>query len=325
MHGCTRREFIAQLCAVGATACAVRPFTRDPVRLSETWHERMRPLMATYVSVAIMHNDREAALGILDRCFTYIERVISHLSSWDDTSLVSKFNRQRKLCKNEISSEAARLFELASIVSKATAGRFNLLISPLTFLWRAARDASSTPKPYEIQKALAAVQGSALATSDQAAAILGNGAIDVGGLGKGLIADLACEYLRLHGVKTARVACSGDIRFQGDGPWDVEVPDPRKGKLLRTVSVRGSMAISTSADTENRWESGGEVYHHLIDPTTGMPGRINHQITIVAPTCGEADAFASGLFFLPARNALKIAKSRGYSALIVDADHNITG
>ena len=106
-------------------------------------------------------------------------------------------------------------------------------------------------------------------------------ALDSGGLGKGLAADLVAD--RLRALPSWAVECLGDVRVGGAsralriaGPWSDEV-------LTELTLTDG--AAATSGVTRRGW--------HLIDPGTGRPARTGIvQATAIAPTALEAEVRA---------------------------------
>jgi thiamine biosynthesis lipoprotein len=101
--------------------------------------------------------------------------------------------------------------------------------------------------------------------------------LDLGGLGKGLAADLVVERLLELGVATVSVSVGGDVRVGGvppDGGWRIPVEDPFDDSSLMVTAVLDAGAIVTSSTRVRRWptDDGGWA-HHLIDPTTGRPAR----------------------------------------------------
>jgi thiamine biosynthesis lipoprotein len=87
--------------------------------------------------------------------------------------------------------------------------------------------------------------------------------IDLGGSGKGHVADLVAAIL----VHTRRWAidCGGDVRVGGVAEQEVVVAHPFGGEAARLTLTRG--AVATSAIHARAWRGG----HHLIDPATGKP------------------------------------------------------
>jgi thiamine biosynthesis lipoprotein len=100
-------------------------------------------------------------------------------------------------------------------------------------------------------------------------------AVDPGGIGKGLAADLVAAELLAAGAAGCLVNVGGDLRAVGEPPteagWVVTVPDPAhpSEELLRAALPEGGVATSSRLD--RRWQVGETEVHHLIDPATGAP------------------------------------------------------
>ena len=97
-------------------------------------------------------------------------------------------------------------------------------------------------------------------------------ALDPGGIGKGLAADVVTAELLRAGAGGALVSLGGDVRVRGaapDGdPWTVAVEHPAgRGDLLRVGLDDG--AVATSSTIKRRWKVGGVDRHHVIDPRSG--------------------------------------------------------
>jgi thiamine biosynthesis lipoprotein len=118
-------------------------------------------------------------------------------------------------------------------------------------------------------------------------------AIDSGGLGKGLFADLLFEQLAGHA--SVALACAGDVRLGGSAGLRRPVPveDPFGGAPVHTLVLRAG-GVATSGIARRSWlDDAGRVAHHLLDPSTGRPAFTGIvQATAVAPTALEAEVRA---------------------------------
>jgi FAD:protein FMN transferase len=124
---------------------------------------------------------------------------------------------------------------------------------------------------------------------------------DLGGVGKGWIADRAIAMLR--DWPGAVVDADGDLAiFCAPGrTWEIAVGDPRSEDadlaILRLGVAAGSpparWGVATSGVSIHRWVSGGTIRHHLIDPRTGRPAVSDVvQATVIAGTALRAEALA---------------------------------
>jgi FAD:protein FMN transferase len=120
--------------------------------------------------------------------------------------------------------------------------------------------------------------------------------LDLGGIAKGWCADRAAHDAVAAGLPWALVNAGGDLRLIGAAPpIAVAIEDPEtSGELLRTTLVGG--ALATSSVCKRAW---GVDAHHVIDPATGGPARLELlQATVWAPTCVEAEVAATHALFL---------------------------
>lgn len=107
--------------------------------------------------------------------------------------------------------------------------------------------------------------------------------LDFGGIGKGLALDRAAAVLRRAGVKRALFNFGGQLHAVG-GPWRVETA---AGPLyIKDAS------LSTSGDSERPG--------HILSPLTGLPVT-GPDVTVVAPTAAEADAWSTAIYVTQGR------------------------
>ena len=100
-------------------------------------------------------------------------------------------------------------------------------------------------------------------------------AVDLGGLGKGLLADIVADGLMQRGALSVNVTLGGDIKVRGPGPdddsaWLIAVEHPLTEQIfMRFPLVDEAIVQSTTA--MRTWQRGSRRLHHLIDPRTGWP------------------------------------------------------
>lgn len=113
---------------------------------------------------------------------------------------------------------------------------------------------------------------------------------DLGGIGKGLAADLVAEELLAEGATAVCLSFGGDIRVGGvapDGGWRIPVEDPRHGGDLFVAGLQAG-AIVTSTTEYRCWNTlDGLPAHHLIDPRTSRPSESG----VVAVVAAAAEAW----------------------------------
>lgn len=122
--------------------------------------------------------------------------------------------------------------------------------------------------------------------------------IDLGGIGKGLAADLVAADLLSAGATGVYVCLGGDIHAAGEpreGGWTVPLLHPAtREPVAHHLLDEGGLVMSTTAI--RRWTCAGREAHHIIDPRTGRPATSDLTAVAVASRSsarGEALAKAA--------------------------------
>ncbi len=143
-------------------------------------------------------------------------------------------------------------------------------------------------------------------------------ALDLGGIGKGLAADLVTAMLLQSGAAGACVNLGGDLRASGRPPrpggWVVGLEHAPE---LRVAIADG--AVATSASTRRRWSVDGVEQHHLIDPRSGAPSIGDlRAVTIVADRAAHAEVIAKAAFVAgTVARAADVAAAAGVTGLFI--------
>jgi len=177
-----------------------------------------------------------------------------------------------------VSPQTASLLRLGVEYGEFSGGKFDITVGRLSTLWDYTGE-SGVPAEEDIAFARGTVDfrgilvdGNTVQLSDPEAWI------DLGAIAKGYIADQLADFLKTRGVTGAVVELGGDISTVGakpDGsPWRIGVRQPFGGlrDLLGVVEL-GESAIVSSGIYERMFEENGIIYHHILDPGTGMPAR----------------------------------------------------
>lgn len=149
--------------------------------------------------------------------------------------------------------------------------------------------------------------------------------IDLGGIGKGLAADLVVAEIFRRGADGALVNLGGDVRVAGTavGPdgWIVEIEDPFRPDARGVCVALADGAVATSSRLEKTWRRSGAVMHHLIDPSTGAP--IETDIVTVTVVAGEAwwaEALTKAVFVLGVDAGCELLDAHDVHGLLFLAD-----
>jgi thiamine biosynthesis lipoprotein len=202
--------------------------------------------------------------------------------------------------------EVTATLRIALEVAEASGGAFDPTILPLTRIW-SFDTGGRLPSPEEIERARRLVDYRRLEIRPDGQVELPPGfGLDLGGIAKGAVVDLLASYLEQRGRRDYLIEAGGDILIsglkQGGRQWRIGIRHPRRSQgFLGLVSLgeRGKrLSIVTSGDYERYFIKDGVRYHHILDPATGYSTRGLVSVTVLAPTCTEADALATAAFVL---------------------------
>lgn len=152
--------------------------------------------------------------------------------------------------------------------------------------------------------------------------------LDLGATAKAWAADRAASRIAARMHCGVLVSLGGDIATAGPAPeggWRVRVQDvtddpgrPPIGKA-QTITLR-SGGLATSSVTARRWERGGAVLHHIVDPRNGLPApTVWRTVSVAADTCVAANT-ASTAAIIRGKQAINTLTRDHVPARLVDSD-----
>ncbi|NNF89617.1 MAG: FAD:protein FMN transferase [Acidimicrobiia bacterium] len=150
-------------------------------------------------------------------------------------------------------------------------------------------------------------------------------ALDPGGIGKGLAADIVCAELIEAGTAGALVSIGGDLAAAGGPPssagWMIAVEDPyAPGAELLTVGINAG-GVATSSTLSRSWRLNGRPRHHLLDPRTGTSARTDLvAVTVFAPSAWEAEVHATTALIAGGAGAIDHLNGLGMTGIAIDRD-----
>jgi thiamine biosynthesis lipoprotein ApbE len=151
--------------------------------------------------------------------------------------------------------------------------------------------------------------------------------LDLGATAKAWAADRAAARITSQLGCGALVSLGGNIAVAGPAPdsgWRIRVQDvtgapgdPPAGPYALIAIRDGGLATSSTA--ARRWQRGGDVLHHILDPRTGLPAEpVWRTVSVAAGSCADANA-ASTAAVIRGRRALGWLAQLGLPARLVDA------
>ena len=140
--------------------------------------------------------------------------------------------------------------------------------------------------------------------STQSVRIAPGVSVDLGGVGKGLCADIVARELVSGGARSAYVSLGGDIHAAGEPPetgfWQVPLVHPISTAIIAEHQlVSGGLVMSTVS--MRAWKRGGATVHHIIDPRSGCSTNTDVVgVAVAARSAARAEALAKAAIVLGA-------------------------
>jgi FAD:protein FMN transferase len=305
-HQLDRRSFLklSGLLGLGAAAATLVPSTSEAVRFNKQMMKvsTRRLAMGTFVSMTLLHSSKDQAEEAMERAFQEIDRLSGMLSRYDRSSAVAFLNKEGHA--RDLPSEVTHVVSKALQYHELTGGAFDITVKPIVDLFQQVPEGEKKARPTEreLQDFLKLVDAGKVEIRDRSIHFMESGmGITLDGIAKGFIVDRASELLTSRGIENHLIDAGGDIRTrgskQGKKPWTVAIQDPLKqGKYPDVVHMK-DRAIATSGNYEIYFDR-EKMFHHIVNPRTGLSPHLASSVSVMAETTMEADALSTGVFVM---------------------------
>ncbi len=278
----------------------------------------------TVVTITLYDTGKADAEGALSAGFAEIERLEALLSATRENSDVARINTSNGQ-PITVATETAEVIALAQRYAQLSEGALDITVRSATVLWDFS--AGRLPDAAALRQAVSLIDYRGLHLDGQTVT-LEKGAIDLGGIAKGYIADRVANVLKEKGVRSALIDLGGNIVVLGDKagePFRIGIKDPSATDSLCAVIEKSDMSVVTSGIYERGFDQDGVRYHHLLDPSTGMPAQNTlASVSIVCKKSADADALSTACFVMGEERARTLIESLdGVEALFVRRDGTI--
>lgn len=301
--------------------------TRDPVAafavdtlggvsMGTTWSVR---LLAPGRDLRRLHAAVEAALT----------RIVAQMSNWEPDSDLSRYNRAAAGSWHRLPDEFRDVLACALRVADASAGAFDPTVGPLVDAWGFGPPGGCSGPDAARQAELSQRIGwRRVEVRDDGHELLqpGNLQLDLCAIAKGYAVDRVAACLREEGIDNALVEVGGELYGMGrraDGRrWRVLLDDEGDEAGEARVVELDRSAIASSGDRWHRRDDGrGRMLSHSIDPRGGAPVEdALRLVSVLADNAMEADAWATALTVMGARDGFDFACGKAMAVRFVDSD-----
>ena len=251
---------------------------------------------------------------------------LSHtFSIFDTNSIIYRWNAGEDV---ELNDDFLKVLDLSKGISLIMDGAFDCTVQPLVQLWGFGKDGVRHTVDEDTLAAvrehvgfqLIELQGDSIIRKDPRVQLNFNA------VAKGYAVDKVADWLVEQGYTNCLVEIGGEVAARGDRngkngadwecggeAWKVGIQIPTETsdgakESLESIDLPDGSAVATSGNYRNYFEEGGVRYTHILDPRTGKPERTNLlSVTVIAPDCARADAYATAFMVLGYEKSAEIA------------------
>jgi FAD:protein FMN transferase len=270
--------------------------------------------MGTTYTIKIIDNlqqniDIDIVKGKVDSA---LQTVNQQMSTYIPDSEISQFNRLTSKEWFTVSTDFYDVIVEAQNISKLTNGAFDITVGPIIDLWGFSKNLLQNdwqpPNDQEIKETIKSIGFRNITVGKNSIKKKNiDTKIDLNAIAKGYGVDVVFELIKDMDYTDILVEIGGEVScsgFNAEGKfWKIGIDKPildvLPGMELQTVISLDNQALATSGDYRNYFENDGELFSHMIDPTTGYPTKnAVASVSITAPSCITADALATALMVM---------------------------
>lgn len=288
--------------------------------------------MGTYFSAIFFVEVGYDATHIAHKLQAAVDQVDAQMSNWKDDSDLTRFN---KAAINEwvsVPNEMLFVIDEALEVGRISNGLFDISVGDLVNAWgfgppQVAPNAAdisrltTSPRPkltdiLQLDKAQNRMRKSAPLT------------LDLCGIAKGYGVDRLAHVLNVAGIGNYLVSIDGEMSARGEKPahegfkaepWSIAIEQPLADirEIARVIGLKNN-AIATSGDYRHMREFDDKIVSHTIDKNATAPV-VNQlaSVSVIAPECMLADAWATALMVMGEVKAVEFANAHQMNALFI--------
>jgi len=282
--------------------------------------------MGSPFTITICAADSVKAASVANAAFKKADTLNSILSDYIDTSEINRLSATSG--RGRYVKVSPYLFNILAVSNQAAIlsnGAYDVTIGPVVRLWRKARKTKIFPDKDSIAAALKCVgyKYMHLDSLNQAVWLEKKGMqLDIGGLGKGYVAQIALNLVRDSGFASAMVNAGGKIAI-GDAPpgtkgWVIGINVPgEKQAVMQQLLLLKNIAIATSGDIYQYLDFNGKRYSHIVDPKTGIGLLHSANVTAIAQDGVTADWLATACSILSPKKSIRLIGHFSNAALLI--------
>ena len=261
-----------------------------------------------------------------------LQEINQEMSTYIQDSEISLINQNQSDDWIDLSPRLFKVVKAAKTVYLLSEGAFDVTVGPLVNLWGFGPDGTQAlPEEAQIEQAKQSVGFEKILLDEESQRMKKTRSgiyLDLSAIAKGFGVDEVGDLLVGLEINSYMVDIGGEVKTKGTKKgqlWKIGIETPSdRSRTIKKILKLSDMAMATSGNYRNFFESGGKRFSHTIDPKTGHP--VEHRlvsVTVLTPTsCMEADAFATALMVLGPRAGMAFANKIDVAAYFIYGTEN---
>lgn len=256
-----------------------------------------------------------------------MDRVDAQMSLWKPESTLCRLNAAEVGVWVALETEILRVLERALEIERQSGGAFDIAVGAAVRAW------GFGPEPADPARMAALLQDRSRKRASEALEldIKGQRArknadvqFDLDGIAKGFGTDRLIEVAQELGVTGLTAGIDGDLRTVGLRPdgsmWPIAIEEPNYDRrAAHSLMELSDSAIATSGDYRHWVDLGDKRLSHTINPDLNAPlSQSPASVTVIAPDCMTADAWATALMVLGRETGSALARANRIQAMFLE-------
>lgn len=294
-----------------------------------------------FMGYAKGEDDFETMAKLGESRFLELHKLFDIYNDYEGINNIKTINDNAGIKPVEVKQEIIDLILFSKEWYDKTGGIANIALGPVLRIWHDYREAGIADPAHAEVPPMAALKEAnqftdihqVIVDTERKTVYLSDPhmLLDVGSVAKGYATEIVCDELVQKGYTSFIISSGGNVKVIGkplDGTrskWGIGIQNPDGDPLnpddtpLDTVFLNVGSVV-TSGDYQRFYTVNGQIYHHLIDPKTLMPGTHYRSVSVMAEDSGLCDFMSSTLFLLPLKEAKALAERLGVEAFWILQD-----
>ncbi|MGE5455604.1 MAG: FAD:protein FMN transferase [Ignavibacteriales bacterium] len=263
--------------------------------------------MDTYINVKIYDVDKDLkdkAFDNIDKIYKRYHELSDRYNQYENIKNIYYINNTLAInTELTIDKELYDLIDYSLSFCKDSNGLLNIAMGNVIDVWKSYRDGvkEGIPSIDELKDNNVNLNDLVLLDNNK---ILkkSNISLDLGAFAKGYATEMVGRYLESINIDKYIINAGGNVKVgkhYDNKTYKIGLQKPTKDSEIYKVVNGNNIAVTTSGSYERFYEYNGEIYHHIIDPTTLFPPKYMLSVSVITNDSRYADALDTMLFLMP--------------------------